>query len=77
MHADRHFNAHVCAASSIRAMPEDEKPPASRVDIYSGTSADNGFSKINIYPIATRLFLRTEYASESKIRTFDFYDLLR
>ena len=34
MHADRHFNAHVCAASSIRAMPEDEKPPAPRVDIY-------------------------------------------
>ena len=27
--------AHLCAASSIRAMPENEKPPAMRVDIYS------------------------------------------
>ena len=27
MHADRHFNAHVCAAGSIRAMPETEIPP--------------------------------------------------
>ena len=26
--------AHLCAASSIRAMPETEKPPAMRVDIY-------------------------------------------
>ena len=25
----------MCAASSIRAMPENEKPPAMRVDIYS------------------------------------------
>ena len=41
MHADRHFNAHVCAASSIRAMPEDEKPPASRVDIFFGGGEGN------------------------------------
>ena len=26
---------HLCMASSIRAMPEKEKPPAMRVDLYS------------------------------------------
>ena len=26
---------HLCVASGIRAMPETEKPPAMRVDIYS------------------------------------------
>ena len=25
---------HLCMASSIRAMPEKEKPPAMRVDLY-------------------------------------------
>ena len=28
------LKAHLCAASSIRAMPENEIPPAMRVDIY-------------------------------------------
>jgi hypothetical protein len=25
----------LCVASNIRAMPENEKPPARRVDVYS------------------------------------------
>ena len=32
--ADRPFRAHVWAACSMRAMPENEKPPAMPVDIY-------------------------------------------
>ena len=28
------FYAHLCAASSIRAMPETEIPPAMRGDVY-------------------------------------------
>lgn len=32
--ADRPFRAHVWAACSMRAMPENEKPPATPVDIY-------------------------------------------
>ncbi len=30
--------SHLCAASSIRAMPENEIPPATRVDIYFGAN---------------------------------------
>jgi len=26
----------LCVASNIRAMPENEKPPARRVDVYCG-----------------------------------------
>ena len=29
---------HLCVASGIRAMPETEKPPAMRVDIYLNDS---------------------------------------
>ena len=34
---------HLCVASNIRAMPENEKPPAMRVDIYLyDTNFSNG-----------------------------------
>ena len=36
--ADRPFCAHLWAACSMRAMPENEKPPAMPVDIYSFNS---------------------------------------
>ena len=35
MQAGRPEHAHLCAACNIRALPETEKPPAMRVDIYS------------------------------------------
>ena len=37
----RSSNAHLCAASGVRAMPENEIPPATRGDIYSHNNGKN------------------------------------
>ena len=52
---------HLCVASGIRAMPETEKPPAMRVDIYFGKNAELSTTKVYKAYKDVSLFKKTIY----------------
>ena len=56
--AGRPHYAHLCAASFLRAMPENEIPPAMRVDFYYVFGKGKRFWKVLwFFSVAERIFI--------------------